>query len=263
MQTAALSPCPSALGSLGEADLSRSARTCRTQRSYLQGLGAALMCGIHFPMGGLGITREEADSTAIGLPGGVGVGWGVPKVLVAFVTSLAMLKSSGLRTNQIRSQVDKTFARITASVNLLVGIQALCSLRFSASCRDFEVSGFEPPTSWSRINVRKSRNQSKALNRRRIDEQLSPLINGAPHWTTNCEHDSPENDRQLGWQPRHPASASTLRLTEIGEKEKSKVPYLVSLPGTPRAALLFSRFAPNAAPKIDGLISLPVLFGFH
>jgi hypothetical protein len=82
------------------------------------------MCGIHFPMGGLGITREEADSTAIGLPGGVGGGWGVSKALVAFVTSLAMLKSSGLRTNQIRSQVDKTFARIAASVDLLVGIQA-------------------------------------------------------------------------------------------------------------------------------------------
>jgi hypothetical protein len=56
VQTAALSPCPSALGSLGEADLPRSARTCRTQRS-----------------------RPE-----------VGSGWGVSEAVEAFVTTLAM-----------------------------------------------------------------------------------------------------------------------------------------------------------------------------
>ena len=41
-------------------------------------------------MGGLGITREEADSTAISLPRGVGGGWGVSEAREAFVTSMAM-----------------------------------------------------------------------------------------------------------------------------------------------------------------------------
>jgi hypothetical protein len=56
VQTAALSPCPSALGSLGEADLPRSAQDL----------------------------QNAAEP-----PGRVWVGWGVSEAVEGFVTSLA------------------------------------------------------------------------------------------------------------------------------------------------------------------------------
>ena len=61
---------------------------------------------------------QKADSASISQRRGVGGG---SEAREAFVTILAMLKSLDL-TNRIRSQVDKTFARIAASVDLLVGI---------------------------------------------------------------------------------------------------------------------------------------------
>jgi hypothetical protein len=64
---------------------------------------------------------SEADSASISQRRGVGGGWGVSEAREAFVTILAMLKSLDL-TNRIRSQVDKTFERIAASFDLLVGI---------------------------------------------------------------------------------------------------------------------------------------------
>jgi hypothetical protein len=67
-------------------------------------------------------SAQKADSASISQRRGVGGGWGVSEAREAFVTILAMLKSLDLRTNRIRSQVDKTFARIAASVDLLVGI---------------------------------------------------------------------------------------------------------------------------------------------
>jgi hypothetical protein len=51
----------------------------------------AWVLGIHFPLGGLGITREEADFAAIWLPGVVGGGWGVSEAVEGFVASLASM----------------------------------------------------------------------------------------------------------------------------------------------------------------------------
>lgn len=45
--------------------------------------------GIHFPIDGLGITREEADSSPNWLRGGVSVGRRVSQAVEGFVTSLA------------------------------------------------------------------------------------------------------------------------------------------------------------------------------
>jgi hypothetical protein len=65
-----------------------------------------------FPWAGLALLARKPILRRLGCPEGVGGGWGVSKALVAFVTRLAMLKSSGLRTNQIRSQVDKTLQEL-------------------------------------------------------------------------------------------------------------------------------------------------------
>lgn len=94
---AALSPCPGAVVSMGE--------------------NVEFRC---FPR-----QAVEANSTAISLSRGVQGGWWVFEARGSLCDHLGdgMLKSLDLRTNRIRSQVDKTFAGIAASVDLLVGIQ--------------------------------------------------------------------------------------------------------------------------------------------
>jgi hypothetical protein len=81
-ELAALSPCPNAIGSRGEADLPRSAA------GLLNAADTSVTSECDGSVKFREIRREKAILGHFGWSGGIRVGWGVSEVREAFVTTL-------------------------------------------------------------------------------------------------------------------------------------------------------------------------------